>query len=129
MGKTEKPTNLPSGNTVDATLLEDELDVAYITLSSTNVKIENPPALGESITLVIHGKCTEAGDKENKDGEIRPKRVITVTSAHKPGKRPVEDPDQTSIFSVVTDEDQDGAIVTDDEDGSAVEGPEFSDEK
>lgn len=105
MGKVEKPTDLPSGNAVDARLLEEEIDVAYIGLSATNVKIESPPDLGESITLVIHGKCTATGEKENKDGEVRNVRTITVTSAHKPGKRPVEDPNQGSIFSIVSDED------------------------
>lgn len=100
----DKPADLESGNEVDPTLLTDEIDVAYISLSATNVKIEGPPDLGENVTLVIHGKCTATGERENKDGEIRNVRTITVTSAHKPGKRPVEDPNQGSIFSIVTDE-------------------------
>lgn len=101
---TDKPAGLPSGNDVDATTLAEELDVAYIGLSATNIKIETPPELGENITLMIHGKCTAAGEKEMKDGEIRNVRTITVTSAHKPGKRPVEDPNQGSMFAVVSDE-------------------------
>lgn len=112
---TEKPEGLDSGDDVTPTTLAEELDIAYISLSATNVKIETPPDLGDSITLVIHGKCTEAGEKEAKDGEIRPKRVITVTSAHHPGRRPVADPNQGSMFSISTDAD--GTTIVDDEDG------------
>jgi hypothetical protein len=113
---TDKPENLPSGDAEDATLLEDEIDVAYLTLSATNVKLESPPELGESLTLVIHGKCTATGEKENKDGEIRNVRTITVTSAHKPGKRPVEDPNQGALFSHVVTADSDEMIGDGDSD-------------
>lgn len=129
MGKTTKPVGLPSGNTVDATTLDEDLDIAYVSLSATNVKIDNPPELGESVTYVIHGKCTAVGEKENKDGEIRNVRTITVGSAHRPGKRPVADPAQGSIFSVVTDEDgtRTETEPDDESDESGVESPEFSD--
>lgn len=100
-----KPTDLPSGDDVEPTTLADELDVAYISFSATGIKIETPPELGDTIILMVHGRCTFSGDQEQKDGEIRPKRVITVTSAHHPGRRPVEDPNQGSMFTVTSDED------------------------
>lgn len=108
---TEKPAGLPSGNTVDPTLLEEELNQAYISFQATGIKLE----LGDTLTLIVHGKCVEAGDKEAKDGEIRPKRVISVLSVHKPGKRPETDPAQGSIFSIVSDEN--GTSLAADDDG------------
>lgn len=117
MGKvTDKPDGLPSGNTVDATTLEDEIDSAYLSLRCSEVKIDEPPALGERVTYVVYGKVVGIGLEERKDGELRPKRVIQITGAHKPGKRPTVDPDQSPLFSVVTDSD--GFTTTgDDEDG------------
>jgi hypothetical protein len=117
-----KPADLESGNTVDPTLLTDEIDVAYISFSTTNVKIESPPDLGENVTLMIHGKCTAVGEKENKDGEIRNVRTITVTSAHKPGKRPVEDPNQGSIFTITSTADGTTVEPSDDDDEDEVSG-------
>ncbi len=104
---TDKPDGLPTGNDVDPTLLEDEIDSAYVSFRCTNVKIETPPDLGETVTFVVYGKVVATGLEEHKDGELRPKRTIQVTGAHKPGKRPVVDPDsdQTPLFSVVTDAD------------------------
>lgn len=99
----DKPDNLPTGNDVDPTPLAEEIDVAYLSFQAKNVKVEDPPELGDSVTFVVYGKCIEVGDKENEDGEIRPKRVIKVTSAHKPGKRPVTDPAQGSILTIVAD--------------------------
>lgn len=112
---TDKPDGLPTGNTIDATLLGDEIDSAYLSLRCTNIKVDEPPALGESVTYVIYGKVIGTGVEEHKDGELRLKRTIQVTGAHKPGKRPTVNPDQSPLFSAVTDSD--GYTHIDTEDG------------
>lgn len=100
---TEKPAGLPTGNTVDATLLEEDIDSAYISFQATNIKLENPPQRGDSGMLIVHWKCKKDATEEQEDGEIRKKRVLKVTDVHWPGKRPTSDPDQEPLFSAVTD--------------------------
>lgn len=103
---TEKPADLASTNELDKHDTGDGLTpVAYIGLSATNVKIENPPSLEDSGTLMIRWTCTDSGNKLMKDGEIRPKRTLTVTSAWWPGNRPLpEDPNQGALFEDEVDE-------------------------
>lgn len=112
----DKPDGLPTGNTIDATLLTDEIDTSYVSFQCDNVKIENPPELGESVTFMVHGKVVETKLKENKDGEIRPHRTIRIHDAHAPGKRPTKDPNQSPLFAVVSDAT-----------GTRTEGEVFSD--
>lgn len=102
---TDKPSGLPTGNDVDPTLLEEDIDSAYISFRSTGVKVDDPLELGERVTYVVYGRVIATGVEEHKDGELRQKRTIQVTGAHKPGKRPTVDPDQSPLFSVVTDSD------------------------
>lgn len=113
---TEKPAGLPTGNDVDPTLLEEDIDSAYISFRCTNVKVDDPLELGERVTYVVYGRVIATGVEEHKDGELRQKRTIQVTGAHKPGKRPTVDPDQSPLFSVVTDPD-----------GTSIEGAEGED--
>lgn len=100
----DKPAGLPTGNTVDPTILADDVDTAYLSFQCDNVKVENPPELGDQVTYVVYGKVIKTSLAENKDGEIRPLRTIRIVDAHPPGKRPTKDPNQAPLFSVVTDQ-------------------------
>lgn len=94
----DKPADIPTTNAL-AGLPGGEPDTAYVGFQSNGAKVENPPDLGDSGTLVVHWKCIEAGDKEAADGEIRPKRVLKVTAVHWPGKRPLPaDENQGELF-------------------------------
>ncbi|SHP52982.1 hypothetical protein [Mycobacteroides abscessus] len=119
---TKAPTDLPSTNELDKHDTGDgTTPVAYIGLSATNVKIENPPELEDSGILVIRWTCTDSGNKLMKDGEIRPKRTLTVTSAWWPGNRPLpQDPNQEALF----EDDVDAANKAEAENYEDAEGSE-----
>lgn len=79
----------------------------------------------------MHWKCKEVSEVEAEDGEIRTKRVLKVTRVNWPGKRPVENPNQGAMFTVVSDENGTRTETEGDDktagDESGVESPAFSD--
>lgn len=120
---------------------------AYIGLRATNMKIENPPDIGDHLTLVIKTKCIGDGHQLMADGELRPKRTLKVEWVGPAGSKPPTEQTQTGMFDtngqvtpqaageddddeddeLDTDEDVVDAEVVPDDEGSEDTSVEFSD--
>ncbi|AUV60835.1 hypothetical protein I5J35_gp57 [Mycobacterium phage Rem711] len=109
---------------------------AYIGFRATNIKLETPPAIGDSGRLVVQYECVGDGRRKAADGELRDTRSLKVIAVWPAGEKPpasaVEQPAMfTSGGAVTADaagDDEDGEIPDDDaDDDNAVDAPQFSD--
>ncbi|MBU8834424.1 hypothetical protein [Mycolicibacterium goodii] len=123
----------PSTNELDK--IDDGVDTggAYIGFRATNIKLETPPAIGDSGRLVVQYECVGDGRRKAADGELRDTRSLKVIAAWPAGAKPpeiaVEQPAMFDNTGGVTsdaagEDDDDGEIPDDDE---AVDAPQFSD--
>lgn len=97
---TEKPTGLPTGNTIDPDPLV-ETDGAYIGFRSTNIRLENPPEIGDTRVLMARVECIGDGHKKMADGELRDTRALKVLAVWEPGKKPADqDPNQPGLYEI-----------------------------
>lgn len=103
MGKTEKPADMPSTNSLDDVDTGEHVDTggAYIGFRATNIKLEDPPDIDDSLMLMVKVKCVGDGRKKMADGELRDTRSLKVISAWKPGKAPAgQDPNQPGLYEI-----------------------------
>lgn len=100
MGRdTTKASDHPSSNDLDK-IDDDSVDTggAYIGFRATNIKLATPPAIGDSLTLVVKVKCIGDGHQLMADGELRPKRSLKVEWCGPAGSKPPTDQVQTGMF-------------------------------
>lgn len=114
---------------------DDSVDTggAYLGFRANNIKLENPPEIGDELTLVVKVKCIGDGHQLMADGELRPKRALKVEWCGPAGSKPPTEQTQTGMF------DQSGNVTPqaageddgDDEDDDELDtsGPAFSDNK
>ncbi|OCB56169.1 hypothetical protein A5722_14840 [Mycobacterium vulneris] len=131
---TTKASDHPSTNELDKHG-DNSVDTggAYIGFRATNMKLENPPEIGDSLTLVVRVKCIGDGHQLMADGELRPKRSLKVEWVGPAGSKPPTDQVQTGMF------DKDGQVTPqaageddgdeEDDDELDTSGPAFSDDK
>lgn len=100
----DKPTGLPSVNELDK-FETDLLSVppAYFSLGSTPQPMEDPPQIGDTITVLVRAKCTGTSDSVRTDGELRHGRKFTIQAAWLPGQ--AEPPDATAEQPALFGED------------------------
>lgn len=99
MGRdTTKASDHKSTNELDK--FDDGVDTggAYIGFRATNIKLEAPPEIGETLTLVVKVKCIGDGHQLMADGELRPKRSLKVEWCGPAGSKPPTDQVQTGMF-------------------------------
>jgi hypothetical protein len=86
--------------------VDDSVDIggAYIGFRATNIKLEDPPEIGDELTLVVKVECIGDGHQKMADGELRDRRSLKVLWVGPVGSKPPEDP-QTGVF------DRDGTIT------------------
>ena len=98
----DKPAGLPSGNDLDKIDTgDDHVDTggAYIGFRSANIKLEDPPEIGDTGVVMVKYECVGDGRKKAADGELRDTRALKVLSAWKPGTKPNGgDPNQTELY-------------------------------
>ena len=71
---------------------------AYIGFRATNMKLENPPKIGDELTLVVKVKCIGDGHQLMADGELRPKRSLKVEWVGPAGSKPPTAQTQAGMF-------------------------------
>lgn len=102
---------------------------AYVGFRATNIKLEDPPEIGDEMTLIVKVQCVGDGRQVMADGELRPKRALKVEWCGPVGSTPPADP-QTGMFDKsgaitpeaagAADDDNDGEIEdADDEDAES----------
>ncbi|QFG08122.1 hypothetical protein SEA_PCORAL7_62 [Gordonia phage PCoral7] len=98
---TEPPPQLPS---TTAGPDQDTGDEAYIKIRVNGLKLPNPPAKHDSITLIVKGTCYEVQDKTAADGEDRLVHLIDADSIYERGRVPIVDDKPKGLFDFVSDQ-------------------------
>lgn len=110
---TTTATDHPSTNALDD-IEADLLQVApaYFSLGSTPQPMEDPPQIGDVVTVVVRAKCTGTSDSVRTDGELRHGRKFDIQAAWMQGQPEPPDADapQPALF------DDDGNPVEPEED-------------
>ncbi|UVF60336.1 hypothetical protein SEA_MURP_62 [Gordonia phage Murp] len=99
---TEPPPELP--RTTDDPTQKDLGEGEYIKIRVDGLKLPNPPAKNESVTLIVKGTCREIHDKTMKDGEDRLVHYIDADSIYERGKVPIVDEAPKGLFDFVSDQ-------------------------
>lgn len=82
----------------------DAINEEYIKIRVDGLKLPNPPAKGESVTLIVKGTCREIHDKTMKDGEDKVVHYINADSIYERGKVPIVDENPKGLFDFVSDQ-------------------------
>ncbi|QKO02379.1 hypothetical protein SEA_BLINGBLING_58 [Gordonia phage BlingBling] len=96
----EPPPELPSTTAG----LDPDSDGQYIKIRVNGLKLDNPPAKGEAVTLIVKGTCHEIHDKTMKDGEDKVVHYIDADSVYERGKVPIVDEGPKGLFDFVSDQ-------------------------
>lgn len=122
---TTKASDHPTTNAL-AQYQNENVDVggAYIGFRATNIKLEDPPEIDDSLLLMVKVQCVGDGRKKMADGEMRDTRALKVIAAWKPGKTPAgQDPNQPGLYEIDPVNDApaggSGEDADDSEDGEA----------
>lgn len=98
---TTPPTDLPPADGD-----QEAVDEAYLRFRTNGVKLGDPPAKDDSVTLIVKGTCTGVHLDTMKDGEEKVTHVIEVDSAYERGKVPIVDEGKPAgLFDFVSDQD------------------------
>src|SRR6185312_15358085 len=93
----EAPSDIPTTNELARFQLEKppaEIRMAGKTLTI----LEEPPGLGDAITLMVKVEVTEICEKQKADGEIVYYRKAKLIGCWKPGERPPDNDEQPGLF-------------------------------
>lgn len=89
MGKTSKPSDLPSTNDLDNVEPDknEGLSVdAYLGFGGTPKPIVNPPHIGDIIEYRVRVECVGAAKTRRQDGEMRYTRKMAILSVARAGE-------------------------------------------
>ncbi|MDJ0006485.1 hypothetical protein [Gordonia alkanivorans] len=98
---TEPPPELPTTSGDPNATSSDE---QYVKIRVNGLKLDNPPAKGDSVTLIVKGTCHEIHDKTMKDGEDKVVHYIDAESIYERGKVPIVDEGPKGLFDFVSDQ-------------------------
>lgn len=126
MGKvTDPPADIKSTNALDG-VDTGKVDTggSYIGFRATNIKLEDPPEIGDTGRLVVQYKCVGDGRREAADGELRDTRSLKVIAVWPAGgKPPAHVTEQPGMFDSNGEVTPDAAGGDDDsEDGDYEDG-------
>src|SRR2546426_293019 len=88
---------------------------AYFSLGTTPQPMEDPPEIGDVVTVIVRARCTGTSDSVRTDGELRHGRKFDIQAAWFKGQPepPDADADQPGLFDhngeAVEEYDQDAA--------------------
>lgn len=109
---TDKPDGIETTNALDA-IPDDLLSTppAYLVIGTSPAAMENPPALGDTLTCHVRLRCTaEHGPIERKDGERRYTRTMVVQAIWRDGEPepPDAEAEQPGLFDEGDGEESEG---------------------
>lgn len=85
---------------------QDPIDEAYLRFRTNGIKLEEPPAKDQAVTLIVKGTCVGVHNDTMKDGEEKVTHVIEVDSAYERGRVPIVDEGKPAgLFDFVSDQD------------------------